>query len=138
MSTKIELEEEFKSLLGQYLEDFLYPIYSERNAMFGIFIKKGKDVLFNNYESSYELINECYNNLYAHKKLIDSKDPKFFLDKNIKIFPKVPEEFTKSFRLMWRDGNDNELPDDEKDMSWKWFSQFLEIMEEWKIVGNKT
>ena len=129
--SKGDLAIEFKKLLGDYIDEFLAPVYSESNPLLGIFIKKGKSALFKRYSSPHDLISECYNNLYKHKQLIDDKDTNFFLNQKIKIFPKVPDNFSESFRQMWIEGHENELPEDEKEMSWGWFSQFLEVLEDW-------
>ena len=137
-SDKEKLANEFKTLLEQYIDDFLHPIYKQSKPLFAVFIKKGKSVLFRNYKDSNQLIKECYVNLYKHRTLIENKDPKFFTDQKIKIFPKVPDDFLKSFREMWTEGHDNELPDDEKNMSWEWFEQFLEVIEDWKGVDNSS
>ncbi len=134
MTSRDDLADEFKILIGNYIDDFLYPVYLESNPVFSIFIKKGKTILFESYDSSNKLIEDCYDNLYKHKKLIDDRNPEFFLNKKIKLFPKVPNQFTVSFRSMWIEDCENELPEDEKNMSWKWFDQFLEILEEWKDI----
>ena len=132
MTSRDDLADEFKILIGNYIDEYLYPIYLESNPLFSAIIKKGKIILFKSYDSSNKLIQECHDNLYKHKQLISDRDQNFFLNKKIKIFPKVPNDFTISFRSMWSEDSEYELSEDEKNMSWAWFDQFLEIIDEWK------
>jgi hypothetical protein len=114
----ISLLRDFKKAITQFIDELIKQFPTESDlVIMRIFIHDQIETIF--------LMNQFIKFVYPHKKLIQERDDRFFLEKE-DIFGNIDSSKIVHFKKLWKSSN---LDKDDKEVIWNWFEHFIKFCE---------
>ena len=118
----------FKRTLVNFLDEIINILPSEPDLIVA-------RIYVNDKSTPEDLLNFFILNFSPHRKAIETKNEKVFLDSERdnktgkSIFGSLSDDKINHFKYLWRSGVIN---NDNKEVIWKWLNSFIKIMDKYQ------